>query len=79
MFGDILIISVLLVLIIFQITSVVLLHSYLKKYNSLSEKNDERFRLFCEDLEDKRESSIVDKKTNESNIMEHKYSNTINK
>jgi len=73
MFQDVLILSVLLALMIFQIASVVLLYSFWKKYNSLSEKKDEKFKLFCEILECERESSLFGKKSNESNIMKHKY------
>lgn len=78
MFQDVLVISVLVAIMVFLITSVMSLNSYWKKHNSLSEKKDEKFIMFCEILEDGIESSLFGKQNNESNGMEKKY-NTISK
>lgn len=73
MFENLFVILALIGLVIFQITSIVSLKSELKKYISLSEEKDEKYKLFYEALEDKRKSPMVDKKNNESNTMKNKY------
>lgn len=78
MVQDGLIIAALSAIVIFLIASVMVLNSYWKKHNSLSEKKDEKFIMFCEILEDGIESSLFGKQSNESNGMEKKY-NTISK
>jgi CBS domain containing-hemolysin-like protein len=78
MFQDVLIISVLVAIMVFLIASVMSLNSYWKKHNSLSEKKDEKFIMFCEILEDELESSLFGKQNNGSNLIEKKY-DTINK
>lgn len=78
MFQDVLIISVLVAIMIFLIASVMSLNSYWKKHNSLSDKKDEKFIMFCDILEDEIESSLFGKQSNESNGTEKKY-NTISK
>lgn len=61
MFENIVITAMLVGLIIFQISSIKSLNSDLERFNSLSEKNDERFKLFCE-ISDYEKSVLVDKK-----------------
>lgn len=73
MFENLFFILALIGLVIFQITSIVSLKSELKKYISLSEEKDEKYKLFYEALEDKRKSPMIDKKNNESNTMKNKY------
>jgi len=73
MFENLFVILALIGLVIFQITSIVSLKSELKKYISLSEEKDEKYKLFYEALEDKRKSPMIDKKNNESNTMKNKY------
>ncbi|SHI95730.1 hypothetical protein [Clostridium magnum] len=62
MFENLFVILALIGLVIFQITSIVSLKSELKKYISLSEEKDEKYKLFYEALEDKRKSPMIDKK-----------------
>lgn len=62
MFENVVFIVGLLVLIIFQITSIISLKSYFKKNNSLLEKKNHELEKFYEDLENKTQSSMVNKK-----------------
>lgn len=62
MFGNVLMISLLIGLIILQIASVISLHSDFKERKRPIEKKDDRFKLFCESSKYEPESSLVDKK-----------------
>jgi uncharacterized coiled-coil protein SlyX len=63
MFENVSFVVVFLLLITFQITSIVSLNSQLKKNNSFLEKRDYELEKLFKSLENKTQSTMVDKKS----------------
>lgn len=62
MFEEILVAAFLFSIFTFKMTSLMALGTNFGKVSSLSQKNDERFKLFCETLKHEKASLLVDKK-----------------
>lgn len=68
MFEDILLAIFLFSVATFKIASVMAVNSDLKKNSRLSHKDNDKFKLFCENLKQEKKSLLVDKKRAESDV-----------